>query len=340
MAVIKDVANLAGLSVSVVSKYLNHPEHVREDTKIRVEAAIKELNYVPSMTARSMRTKRSQMLAIVVPDIMDAFYTDVFNSIKLYALAKGYTPILYTIENDIELLKEYLSKISINHFDGLMLCFMEEDELMEMYEELQTEIPVVMFSGEAADNRFSAVVTDIFEGAYKATKHLIDSGCKKIAYVGGPRGKKTTMQKQAGFEKALAEAGLEVNEDHLYYGQYRYQTGYEAAAQYFRQQVMPDGVYAANDVIAAGLMKYYMNRGIRIPEQIKVVGFDNVQLASIYQPGISTVMLPVKQMCKEAVNMLIKAIEKEDTKKHTVVFKNELIVRGSTDKNSAIDFEI
>ncbi len=338
MAVIKDVAHLAGLSVSVVSKYLNHPEHVREDTKIRIEAAIKELNYVPSMTARSLRTKRSKMLAIVVPDIVDAFYTHVFNSIKIYALAKGYTPILYTIENDIELLKEYLGKISINHFDGLMLCFLEEDELVEMYDELQTEIPVVMFSGEK-NNRFSAVVTDIKEGAYKATKHLIDCGCKRIAYIGGPENSKNTAQKQAGYEKALAEAGLDVNKDYLCCGQYRYQTGYEAAAHYFRQHNMPDGVYAASDVIAAGLMKYIMNRGIRIPEDMKVVGFDNIQLAGIYQPGISTIELPVKEMCKEAVNMLIGAIEKTDTEKHTVIFKNDLIVRGSTDKNSAIDFE-
>lgn len=338
MAVIKDVANLAGLSVSVVSKYLNHPERVREDTKIRIEAAIKELNYVPSMTARSMRTKRSQMLAIVVPDIVDAFYTHVFNSVKIYALAKGYTPILYTIENDIELLKEYLGKISINHFDGLMLCFLEEDELIEMYDELQTEIPVVMFSGEK-NNRFSAVVTDIKEGAYKATKHLIDCGCKRIAYIGGPERSKNTAQKQAGYEKALAEAGLEINKDYLFCGQYRYQTGYEAAAYYFRQKNMPDGVYAASDVIAAGLMKYIMNRGIRIPEDMKVVGFDNIQLAGIYRPGISTIELPVEEMCREAVDMLINEIEKTDTGKHTVIFKNELIVRGSTDKNSVIDFE-
>lgn len=340
MAVIKDVANLAGLSVSVVSKYLNHPDNVREDTKIRIEAAIKELNYIPSMTARSMRTKRSQMLAIVVPDIVDEFYTHVFNAIKIYALARGYTPILYTIENDVEILKDYLGKISINHFDGLMLCFLEEDELVEIYDDLQSEIPVVMFSGET-DNRFSAVVTDITEGAYKATKHLIDCGCKRIAYIGGPEQSKNTAQKRDGYEKALSEAGLKVNGDYLYYGRYyRYQTGYEAAAYFFEKQNMPDGVYAASDVIAAGFMKYIVKRGVRIPEDMKVVGFDNIQLASVYQPGISTIKLPVKQMCKEAVNMLIQAIEKEDTQKHTIIFKNELIVRGSTDKNSTIDFEI
>ena len=133
MAVIKDVAKLAGLSVSAVSKYLNHPDHVKEDTKMRIEAAIRELNYVPSATARSMRTKRSNMIAVVVPDILDVFYTEVFNSIKYYAQLKGYTPILYTIENDFEVLRDYLKKISVNQFDGLMLCFLDEDELREFY---------------------------------------------------------------------------------------------------------------------------------------------------------------------------------------------------------------
>jgi DNA-binding LacI/PurR family transcriptional regulator len=234
MAVIKDVAQLAGLSVSVVSKYLNYPDNVSEDTKLRVEAAIKELNYAPSLTARSMRTKRSQMIAIIVPDIMDAFYTDVFNSVKQYALAKGYTPILYTIENDIELLKDYLAKVSTKLFDGLMLCFLEEDELLEMYDELQAELPVVMLSGAAADNRFSAVITDLFEGSYIATKHLISSGCKRIACICGPKGRKTTDEKKAGYAKAVKEAGLEVMEEYLYYGPYRYQTGYEAGVKFFR----------------------------------------------------------------------------------------------------------
>jgi LacI family transcriptional regulator len=319
MAVIKDVAQLAGLSVSVVSKYLNYPDNVSEDTKLRVEAAIKELNYAPSLTARSMRTKRSQMIAIIVPDIMDAFYTDVFNSVKQYALAKGYTPILYTIENDIELLKDYLAKVSTKLFDGLMLCFLEEDELLEMYDELQAELPVVMLSGAAADNRFSAVITDLFEGSYIATKHLISSGCKRIACICGPKGRKTTDEKKAGYAKAVKEAGLEVMEEYLYYGPYRYQTGYEAGVKFFRLPKMPDGVCAANDVIAAGLIKYVLNRGILIPDDIKVVGFDNVQLASIYHPGISTIHVPVRQMCKKAVNMLIKSIENKDKKKHKAV---------------------
>ncbi len=339
MAVIKDVAKLAGLSVAAVSKYLNHPEHVREDTRIRIEQAIKELNYVPSATARSMRTKRSKMIAVVVPDIMDIFYNGVFNNIKYYAQMKGYTPILYTIENDLMLLRDYIGKISINHFDGLMLCFLQEDELIELYDELKAELPVVMFSGEISNNRFSAVATDVFQGVYEATKHLINCGCKRIACVGGMQNWKTTIEKQAGYRKALLEAGISYNEDYIFHGRYRFETGFDAASSFFRMTQMPDGVFAASDVIAAGYMKYMLNRGVRIPEELKVIGFDNVQISSVYQPGISTIALPVKEMCSQAVNMLIDEIENKSSEKRTVLFKNELIVRSSTDKNSPIEYE-
>ncbi|MBR4079961.1 MAG: LacI family DNA-binding transcriptional regulator [Christensenellaceae bacterium] len=339
MAVIKDVAKLAGLSVSAVSKYLNHPDHVKEDTKMRIEAAIRELNYVPSATARSMRTKRSNMIAVVVPDILDVFYTEVFNSIKYYAQLKGYTPILYTIENDFEVLRDYLKKISVNQFDGLMLCFLDEDELREFYHKFESEVPVVMFSGEITNNRFSAVATDVFHGGYMATKHLIDCGCRRIAYVGGMENSKTTKEKHAGYRKALQEAGLAANPDYSYYGQYRFETGYDAAKAFYCMEEMPDGIFAANDVVAMGFMKCMMNKGVKIPEDVKVIGFDNVRISSMYQPGISTIMLPVNDMCMQAVDMLTNAIEKKDEQKHTKIFKNELIIRDSTDKNSVTEYE-
>ncbi len=340
MAVIKDVARLSGLSVSAVSKYLNHPDSVREDTKNRVEAAIKELNYVPSATARMMRTKRSNMLAVVVPDIIDVFYSDVFNNIKIFAQKKGYTPILYTIENDLSLLKKYVGKISINHFDGLMLCFLDEDELFESYDKLDADLPVVMFSGENANNRFSAVVTDVFKASYTATKHLISCGCKRIAFVGGIQNRKTTLEKQAGYKKALAEAGLEFDDRMVYYGRYSFETGFEAASVFFKAESMPDGVFACSDVIAAGYIKNMFNYGVAVPDDVKVIGFDNLQISSIYQPGISSIDLSIKEMCAKAVDMIIDEIEKPGTEKKTVVFKNRLVKRLSTDKNSAIEFEI
>lgn len=332
MAVIKDVAKLAGLSVSVVSKYLNYPDTVSEDTKARVESAIKELGYVPSPVARSMRTKRSQMIAVVVPDIRDEFYADIFNNLKIFALSKGYTPILYTIENDRELLKEYLSKISMNYFDGIIGCFLDEDNLLEIYDVLKVDIPIVLMSGEAHSKKFSAVATDVEAGSYEATKHLIDRGYKRIGLINGPKANLTTNEKYSGFKRALVEAGLKVDEKLIFHGQYRYQTGYEAAKKYCAMREMPDAVFAGSDVIAAGLMKYMIERGVKIPEEMGVIGFDNIPFASIFEPGISSINIPTKKMCEELVNIMIDTIENGTKEKTTKIYKSKLVVRKSTNK--------
>ena len=338
MAVIRDVAKLSGLSVSVVSKYLNHPETVREDTKRRVEAAIKALNYVPSPTARSMRTKRSQMIAIVVPDIRDEFYADVFNSTKLYALARGYTPILYTVENDMGVLQDYLGKMSINHFDGMIPCFLNEDAILAQYAELQTRLPIVMMGGKMDSDVYSGVAIDISKGSYTATHHLIERGYQRIAFIGGPESKKATNAKYDGYRRALIEAGMKPNSRYLCYGEYRYQTGAEAAKKYLKLEDRPDAVFASNDVIAAGFMKQMISSGVRIPDDFGVVGFDNVPLAAVYEPGISTIAIPVRDMCREAVNMLIDKIENPGSEEsRMIVFDTKLLVRGSTIRESQID---
>ena len=120
---------------------------------------------------------------------------------------------------------------------------------MEIYDKMQSEIPITMFSGNV-NNRFTAVVTDVFEGSHVATKHLIERGYDRIAFIGGPPHSKTTNEKYGGFYKAMVEAGLPLYEEYMHYGQYRYQTGYEAAAKYYRLPSMPNAVFAANDVIA------------------------------------------------------------------------------------------
>ncbi|MBQ4641643.1 MAG: LacI family DNA-binding transcriptional regulator [Oscillospiraceae bacterium] len=330
MAVIRDVAELAGLSVAVVSKYLNHPDTVREDTRQRVEAAIKELNYVPSTAARSMRTKRSQMIAIVVPDIRDEFYADLFNTMKKHAITRGYTPILYTTENDLEVLQDYLGKISINHFDGMIPCFLQEDSLIDEYAKVQEQLPVIMMGGLMDSQIYGSVSIDICKGGYEATKHLIQQGYQRIAFIGGPEHNRATDAKFNGYRKALEEAGMEIRPEYLYYGKYRYRTGCEAGEKYLALEERPDAVFASNDIIAVGLMKHLMSHGIRIPEDFGVIGFDNVPLASVYEPDISTISVPLRDMCKEAVNMLADKIEKKDSEKRVVVFDTKLLARKST----------
>ncbi len=339
MAVIKDVAKLAGVSVASVSKVLNNAESVSDRTRGKIEAAIKELDYIPSTIARSMRTRKTNMIAVVVPDIIDDFFSNVFNFIKDAAQNLGYTPILYSIEDNIEILKNYLGKISLVNFDGAIFCFLDEDEVIDNFEKIQMQIPITLFSWNISNEKFSAVVTDVFEGEYRAARYLIDKGEKKIAFVGGPENSRISKQKFNGYAKAMREAGLEITDDYLFNGHYRYQTGYQAAIKFSRLAEMPTAVVAANDVIAAGLIKCFIKKGIRVPDDIRIIGFDNIPLASIYEPAISTISIPIEQMSREAVNLLVNKIKNREKANKTIIFKNELLLRNSTDKDIMIDFE-
>lgn len=341
MAVIKDVARLAGVSVGTVSKFLNNAGSLKDSTRQKVEAAIKELNYKPSPLARSMRTGKTHTIAIITPNISNPFFAEVYNSIRLNAVDKGYTPVLFTIEDDIEMLESYFSSISKYQVDGLILCFVDEDELIEtLIEQIHAAVPIVLLSWDINNERYNCVCIDVFEGVYKSTSYLISSNHKNIAYVGGREKNRISRQKFNGYLKAMRDAGLEVKSELIYHGDLNLKTGYYAARKFAMLPVMPDGLVADNDIIGIGSMKYFAQMKIRVPEDIAVIGFDNIMLSSVYDPALSTISLPMRQMGEESVKLLTSAIDKPDSKNKLVVLKSELIVRNSTDRNAPVVFEL
>lgn len=341
MAVIKDVAKLAGVSTATVSKYLNNSKNLKEETRLKVEKAIAMLQYKPNPLARSMRTGKTNTIAIMAPDILNPFFAEVYNSIRMAATRNGYTSILYTTEDDLDVLKDYLSGMSIRQVDGVILCFLDEDESVEKFiEALQGQIPIVLLSWNVGVIRFDSVVVDVFEGIYKSTKHIIEKGYRDIAYVGGPKNSRISREKYAGYEKAMKEAELEVIPEFVFHGDnYSIKTGYEAARNFSMQRKGPRAIVCANDILALGSMKYLLNNRIRIPDDIAVIGFDNIVLSSMYEPALSTVSLPIVQMGEEAMNLLLNRIKKLRSKRKQVVFKTELVIRNSTDKKAPLEFK-
>ena len=341
MAVIKDVAKLAGVSTGTVSKYLNNPSGLKEDTRKRVELAINNLLYTPSPLARSMRTRKTNTVAVVVPDISNPFYGEVYKYIRLAIIQKGYTPILYTTEDNLDILRGYLSGISIGQLDGLILCYPGEDEALAAFtEEIQSQVPLVLLGWDISDNKLNSVVIDVFEGIYKATKYMISLGHKDIAYVGGFEGSRISREKYGGFARAMKDAGHEVDSRHVYFGNDTLQSGYQAA----RSFTMTAGgsltaIVAEDDFLAIGCLKYLLNRGVRVPEDIAVIGFDDILLARMFEPSLSTISLPKEQIGKEAVKLLMSRIDKPLGKNRQIILNTELVIRNSTDKNAAVEFE-
>ncbi len=340
MAVIKDVAKLAAVSTGTVSKYLNNPDSLKDDTRKRVEAAINTLQYKPSPLARSMRTGKTNTLAVVVPDISNPFYAEVYNAIRVSALQKGYTSILYTTEDNPDTLRAYLTESSIYRADGLILCFLDEDETLgQLLEAMEESTPIVLLGWDISNTRFNSVAADVFEGIYDATRHLVEKGYQRIAYIGGPEKDKISKEKLNGFTRAIKDAGHEIQVELVHNDSYSLQSGYHSARKLAMLLSMPGAIVAENDILAIGCIKYFLQRKIRIPEDIAVIGFDNIPLSAMYEPSLSTISLPYGQMGSEAVKMILSRLEKPSLKNKQVILKTSLVVRTSTDKNAPVAFE-
>ena len=340
MAVIKDVAALAGVSTGTVSKYLNNPQSLKKETKKRVEEAILQLKYKPSPLAQSMRTGKTNTVAVIVPDIINPFFAELYNHIRLSASLSGYTSILYTTEDNPYILKDCLSVVSMRQLDGIILCFLDEDETVEaLIKDMQSQTPIVLLGWDMSNTKFNSVIVDVFEGIFKATQHLIDQGHKNIAYVGGPENDRISVEKYQGYARAMASAGYEIYPSQVFRLSYTLQSGYQAARRLTMQPQLPAALVAENDILAIGSMKFFLQNKIHIPEDISVIGFDNIPLSLMYEPSLSTVSLPVEEMGKEAVQLLLRRINRTVSKNTQVVLKTRLIVRNSTDRNAPHVFE-
>lgn len=341
MAVMKDVAKLAGVSTGTISKYLNNHHSLKEDTKRRVEEAINTLQYKPNLLARSMRTGKTKTLAVIVPDITNPFFVEVYNSIKSSASQYDYISILYTTDDNPDTLNHYLTGIHMQNVDGFVLCFIDNNKVIEEFiEELHSNTPMVFLSWDINNTKHNSVVIDVFEGIYSSTKHLIELGHKNIAYIGGPENDIISKEKFNGYTKAMASVGFEINQQLISHTNYSLQSGYQAARKLTMLSVMPDALVAENDILAIGSIKYFLQRKMNIPEDIAVIGFDNIPLSTMYEPALSTISLPVKQMGNEAIKVLIASIDNPSIKSKQIILKTDLIVRRSTDKNAPIEFEL
>jgi DNA-binding LacI/PurR family transcriptional regulator len=340
MAVIKDVAKLAEVSTGTVSKYFKNPDSLRENTKIRVKNAVDELMYKPNPLARSLRTRKTNTISIITPDIVNPFFGELYSYIRTYALQGGYNSFLYTPEDNPDLLKGYLTSTSIRQLDGVILCFIDHNELFASFiEEIQTFVPTVILSWNVSSTKFNSVCVDVFEGIYKATVHLLSLGHRQLAYIGESESSRISMEKYNGFAKAMHEAGCEINENFVFYGGDTLQSGYLAA----RKMIMNTGlgitgIVAEDDFLAIGAMKYLLQKGIKIPDEIALTGFDDILLSRMYEPSLSTVSLPKDRLGKEAVRLLLAKIEKPGTKKTQIIVNTEFIERGSTNKNGPMVF--
>jgi len=300
---IRDVAQRAGVSVATVSRVLNHPDQVTPKTRERILEIMKAMDYTPNWFARGLNLNRTGVIALLIPNIMNPIYTEIAKGVEEVAHNKGYYTLLCNSEDSKEKEAAYIEMLLHRKVDGLIFIAGHLDpNLMKRIEE--TRLPAVMIGKIEGNWQFSAVYTDYFEGARKATAHLIENGYSGIAHITGNLRFIESAEKLNGYREALNNANIEINPKWIIGGEETIEGGYLAAKRLVRNPNPPEAIFIANDWMAFGAIDAIKTEGFRIPEDIAIVGFDNNRMSGLVEPKLTTVNLPVYKMGLTASRLL------------------------------------
>jgi LacI family transcriptional regulator len=329
---VRDVAAAASVSVGTVSNVLNRPEKVAASTVERVLAAIEELGFVRNDAARQLRAGRSRSIGLVVLDVRNPFFTDVARGAEDRAAEDGYTVLLGNTDDNADREAAYVDLFEEQRVLGVLISPLHDDPVrLERLRDRGT--PVVLVDRQAGDRVFSSVAVDDVVGGAVAVRHLLESGRRRIAFVGGPRSIRQVTDRLEGARRAVAEvpdASLEVIEtDAMTVLQGR------AAGELIREREpaeRPDAIFAANDLVAMGVLQALMMLGtVRVPDDIALIGYDDIDFASAAVVPLSSVRQPAALIGYTAVELLLKeAAGSGEAEREQIVFQPELVVRDST----------
>lgn len=329
MATIKDVARLAGVSTTTVSHVINKTRFVAEATQEKVMAAVKELNYAPSAVARSLKCNSTHTIGMLVTQSNNPFFSEVIDGVESYCYRQGYTLILCNTGGLYEKQRDYIRMLAEKRVDGiLVMCSDLTAELSEMLER-HADIPKVIMDWGPAGSQADKIIDNSEEGGYLATKYLIDHGHKAIACLSGPFDKAACQERIQGFRRAMAEANLSVNEDWILEGNFECDTAVLAADKILAMDSKPTAIFCLNDTMALGLMSRLQQRGVRIPDEISVIGYDNIELAEYFSPPLTTLHQPKRRVGKNAFEILLERIKNKEHEKRTFEMHPEIVERST-----------
>jgi len=327
MANIRQVAEKAGVSVATVSRVLNQQDTVSAKTRIKVEDAIKKLNYEPSLLGRNLRTSESRLLLVLIPKISNPFYFEIIKGIETTAISQSYNILLCETDSNPERENIYFNLVRKKMADGIIS--MDPAVNMETLIELSKRHNIIQCSEYAMDSGIPYVTIDNETAAYKAVKYLLKIGHQKIALINSNEKYLYARQREAGYMKALQEQNIPVQEEYICYSQQLdFEYGQQAMRKILHVDDRPTAVFAVSDLLAIGALKEIHSNGLRVPEDIAVVGFDKIDFSNMTHPTLTTIAQPMYKMGTIAAQMLMDKIKGEEVE--SVILDHELVIRGST----------
>lgn len=332
MATIREVAKKAGVSPITVSRVINNSGYIAPDTRKRVLAAVKKLGYVPNTLARSLRSRHTSVLALILTDVTNPFFTTVVRGVEDAANEAGFNVLLCNTDESVEKQEKYINAILQKQVDGILLVPALDDVGTIRFIRKQS-VPLVILDRRIAEANVDTVRCDSEGGAFQIAQLLISLGHRRIGVLSGPARVSTAVDRVSGYRKALREAGIAVDEQLIRYGEFTLESGYEMAKQIMAYEKKPTALFAGNNFIAIGALKALHDLSLRVPEDIAVAGFDDLPVSLIVEPFLTAAAQPAYEMGLQATRLIIDRLKgKETSESKEILLPVELIVRKSSGK--------
>lgn len=325
MATLKDVARESGLSVGTVSRVLNNRGYINEQTRAKVYEVMKQLNYQPNEMARSLSKQKNNTIGLIVPHIMHPYFAKLISCIEAAAYKNKFKILLFNSKGKEEKEDEFIEMCKSNRVAGIILCSASYET--KKFKDLGCPlITIERFMEEGT----AVVECDNYQGGFLATQHLIERGCKKLLHFGGVKDQPMPADERfRAFEEVCKRYGVEYYAVDPEAGAYSEMSYYPSILRVMEDHPGIDGVFASSDVIAAQVLRVCSAKGIKVPEEMKIVGFDDVSIAEVTTPAITTIRQPVKEMAEAAVSLMAQAVAGEMVPARSL-FPVSLIIRGTT----------
>ncbi|RAP77541.1 LacI family DNA-binding transcriptional regulator [Paenibacillus montanisoli] len=326
------IAERVGVSPSTVSRALSGRGYCGQKTKSRILAAAKEMNYAPVSAAQILKMRQTKKIIFAVPDICNPFYFDMINGINQVLEEHGYLMILFYTKHSLKEELKAIQNLKEKVADGMiMVSFNFNEENIEAINAVQA--PVVLtnkYVSPEGEDRFDYVYTDTYHGIKLGTEHLIAQGIERIGYIGGNSSEQTGYQRLCGFRDAMEKAGLPVLYDYVAESDYTENGGYTTAKFWLQRSELPQAIVAANDLLAIGVMKACEEAALRIPEDIAIVGMDNLDIASRVHPKLTSVSLVQEEIGRRSAQVLMDRLQGIPREEGEIKLMPRLVVRHSS----------
>lgn len=330
---LKEVASACGVSITTVSLVLNNrPNRISKDVKARILETVERLNYKPNPIAVSMITKKTNILGLILPDISNLYFSELAKVIEQNAYQSGYNIIYGNTSDSIEHTFEYFDFFYNRGVDGIIIVYSNlfDEEAKTKLKKLihDADIPVIILDRLLIENDTTTIMVDHRKGGYLATKHLLELGHTRIGCISGPINAVSSNERLLGHKDALKEVHVLFDEHLIYHGDFQAQSGIDALNYLYAQDIT--AIFSFNDMMAIGLYRECKKKNIMIPDDLSVIGYDDIFLADLLDPPLTTVYQPIDELGKATVEKMLATISKKDNKNHSVILNPALKIREST----------